>query len=115
MHPADEFAHIKEQIAVLTRRARCLRKGNVDGSAPCLGDAHEESATERVQRTLMRGRLPRVILTDPAVWRFDTAAFGTIRDATANTSAPPPTGSEPRGRSTSRIYDDEDSEVIETF
>ncbi|MDF0603798.1 hypothetical protein P1J78_24080 [Psychromarinibacter sp. C21-152] len=69
MHPADELARIRQEIATLKAREKALREEFLDGRAPLRSNAHEVRIVNKTRRVFCRDRLPLHVRADPALWR----------------------------------------------
>jgi len=58
MQGAGEFAHIRDQIAILTARARRLREAAVNGTAPRRSSIAAVAVTDRLRQALAQDRVP---------------------------------------------------------
>ncbi|MEM1386311.1 MAG: hypothetical protein AAF626_01030 [Pseudomonadota bacterium] len=80
MHPADELAHVRKEIARLRARADHLRAGFLSGALPCRSNAREVVVTQKAQRVFRRDRLPREILDDPSMWAMRKSCYVQLRE-----------------------------------
>ena len=79
MHPADEYAKLKEEIGRLVARADRLRAQFLDGAAPLRSNSHEVIVSHHPQRVFVKDLLPHDILADPRYWRENRAAVVRVR------------------------------------
>lgn len=90
MHPADEYARLKEQIRTLEARAHALRHKFISGEAPLASNAVEISVQRRKRRVFIRDRLPEYILKEPSLWEEDVSDVVTYQAARASKSSADP-------------------------
>lgn len=81
MHPADEYAKLKEEIGRLTDRAQRLRDRFLGGQAPLRSNSHEVVVTRHPQKVFVKELLPHDILSDPRYWRDSETAVVRVKSA----------------------------------
>ncbi|MEM1234037.1 MAG: hypothetical protein AAGH70_07905 [Pseudomonadota bacterium] len=87
MHPADEYARLKDQIKALEARAQALRTRFIRGDAPLASEAVEVRVSRHTRRVFMKDRLPDYILREPSLWEERSSHTVTYAAATPSSSA----------------------------
>lgn len=80
MHPADEFAQIKAEIAQLKARAEELRAGFLEDAARRRSNQYEILVKQQRRRRFLRERLPPHILADQTLWEERVADVVTVQE-----------------------------------
>ncbi|MGR3805314.1 hypothetical protein [Marinibacterium profundimaris] len=123
MHPADEFAEIRSQIARLEARSKALRAAFLSGAVPLTGKQAEIVVARRSQRTFQRSRLPEHILASPDLWGKREVVYVTARsltekptgEVTSRVKAGPVSAVSKSVRPITRQMEDDECVVIEPF
>lgn len=83
MHPADEYARLKEHIRLLEARAHALRHKFISGDAPLSSGIIEIQVKKQKRRVFIKDRLPDYILREPSLWDEAESDVVTYQSATA--------------------------------
>lgn len=86
MHPADEYARLKEQIRLLEARAHALHHKFISGDAPLSSGMIEIRVKKQTRRVFIKDRLPDYILREPSLWEDAESDVVTYQSATAGNS-----------------------------
>lgn len=80
MHPADEFAHIKAEMARLKTRADELRQSFLEDAGRRRSNQFEVVVKNQNRRRFLREKLPPHILADDALWEEATSQVVSVRE-----------------------------------
>lgn len=80
MHPADEFAKIKAEMAQLKARADELRQTFLEDDSRRRSNRHEVIVRAQHRRIFLREKLPPYILADDGLWEDGVANVVTVRE-----------------------------------
>ena len=80
MHPADEFAQIKAEMAALKARADELRQSFIEDAGRRRSNRYEVVVKHQSRRTFLREKLPPHILADQALWEEASSDVVTVRE-----------------------------------
>lgn len=79
MHPADEFAKIKAEMAALKARADVLRQGFIDDAKNRRSNGYEVVVRVQRRRKFLREKLPPYILEHDAFWETAESNIVTVK------------------------------------
>lgn len=80
MHPADEFAQIKAEMAALRARADELRQAFIEDDSRRRSNRYEVVVRTQHRRTFLREKLPPYILADDGLWEDAVSNIVTVRE-----------------------------------
>jgi len=95
MHPVDELAEIRSQIAGLKSREGVLRQYLLQNRSESMGLDFLANVTTQSSRVFCREKLPNYILEAPALWRTREVTYVKVRpiaDARFRGARPASTG-----------------------
>ena len=80
MHPADEYAALKDQIRQIEARSDVLRQGFLGPEGALKSNRHEVVVRMQTRNTFVKDRLPPEILSNPTYWEERRSPIVTLRD-----------------------------------
>ena len=90
MHPADEFAQIRTQIAELEKRSKELREQFAKGHLPLTSGQTEIVVARRSRRSFQTKALPSHIREAPEFWKTTVSVYVTVKTLESPGQAQPP-------------------------